>query len=498
MNIGRPRILAIDDTPANLMVLAHALAEDYSFQIATSGREGLAMAEDCPPDIVLLDVMMPELDGNETCRIFKGSQKLKDIPIVFITALSDSSSEVLGLSLGAVDYLHKPISVPIARQRIKNIVERFSMQRELAASREQLEVLVVERTRELQQANIELTAAKVATECAIRTKANFLANISHEMYTPLSAIIGMNTLLQSNMNSTQLRISEKIEHAANQLHCIIKRILQLAALEGDAGGVDAPTEFNVRDMLNLAVAHYREQATAKGLSLSLEVSDNVPLKLQGMSAGIRQAIENFLDNAIRFSESGAICLRTEVLTAADEVITLRFEVEDHGIGIAESVVPSLFDRFTQADESTTRSHGGIGVGLAINRHLAQLMGGEIGVESKLGYGSRFWIAVPLYHFSYGMFIPYFSDDDADGLLISSASADQIHSLPADIDMNAEVDRLLGLLELDDVEAKSLWESAYKRLAPLLGNKLEAFSEAMWTFSFDEAKEILLAVKQVKE
>jgi signal transduction histidine kinase len=495
MNTTRPRVLAIDDTPANLMVLAHALSPDYLFQIATSGREGLAMAEETRPDIVLLDVMMPEMDGNETCRHFKANPDLKDIPIIFVTALTDSTAEVFGLGLGAADYLHKPINVSVARQRIRNLIERAELEREVTLYRDHLEALVAERTRELQQANIELTAAKVATECAIRAKGTFLANISHEMYTPLNAIIGITALLRSQLNAESQRMSEKVEHSANQLHSIIKRIIQLAALEGDAGRVDAPTEFNVRDLLNVSIAHHRDQAAAKGLSLSVKVADNVPLILHGMSAGIRQAIENFLNNAIRFSDSGAICLRTDVLSAADDFVNLRFEVEDQGIGISESALPGLFERFSQADESTTRSHGGIGVGLAINHHLARLMGGEIGVESKLGQGSRFWITVPLYHFSYGWFIPNLDNTLADeGLTSASATPGELPDTGTDA--KKELEQLLGLLAQDDIKAKHLWEKSYKWLAPLLGNQLNAFSEAMGTFAFDEAKGILETVEGI--
>lgn len=492
MNTTRHRVLAIDDTPANLLVLAHALSPDYQFQIATSGKQGLAMAEESPPDIVLLDVMMPEMDGNETCRRFKSNPALKDIPIIFVTALTDSTAEVFGLGLGAADYLHKPINVSVARQRIQNLIERADLDREVALYRDHLEALVAERTRELQQANIELTAAKVASECAIRAKGTFLANISHEMYTPLNAIIGINARLRSQLSAEFQCMSEKVEQSASQLHGIIKRIIQLAALEGDAGGIDAQTEFNVRDLVNASIAHHRNQAAAKGISLSVEVADNVPLILHGMSAGIRQAIENFLSNAIQFSDSGAICLRADVLSAADDFVNLRFEVEDQGVGISESDLPKLFERFSQTDDSTRRKHSGIGIGLAINHHLARLMGGEIGVESKQGQGSRFWITVPLYHFSYGWFIPNLEIAHADDEQpLKAAAPGSLQEAATDI--KQEIAQLLHLLAQDDIEAHHLWEKSYKWLAPLLGNRLYAFSEAMGTFAFDEARSILETV-----
>jgi PAS domain S-box-containing protein len=153
---NRPRILAIDDTPANLMVLGAGLSGEFSFQMAISGADGLAVAESNPPDLVLLDVMMPQMDGFETCRRFKANPKLANIPIVFITALSSSGAEIEGLSLGATDYLHKPINVEVARQRIHNLIEREALRREVEMHRDHLSRLVTERTQALEQTNAKL------------------------------------------------------------------------------------------------------------------------------------------------------------------------------------------------------------------------------------------------------------------------------------------------------------------------------------------------------
>jgi diguanylate cyclase (GGDEF)-like protein/PAS domain S-box-containing protein len=134
----RPRILAIDDTPTNLMVLASAMTKDFVFQLATSGAEGLAMAQAHRPDLVLLDVMIPEMDGFETCLKFKNTPALADVPIVFVTALDTEGSEVKGLEMGAQDYLHKPVNVAVARQRIRNLVERDRLKRQLKNSESRL------------------------------------------------------------------------------------------------------------------------------------------------------------------------------------------------------------------------------------------------------------------------------------------------------------------------------------------------------------------------
>ncbi len=145
MNRARPKILAIDDTPENLVLLATALADDFDFQLAASGPRGLALAEGSPPDLILLDVMMPEVDGFETCRRLKANPALSDIPVIFLTALADLGTEISGLSLGAADYITKPINVQLVRQRMLNLLRLTQLANDLKASEERLR-LVMEAT----------------------------------------------------------------------------------------------------------------------------------------------------------------------------------------------------------------------------------------------------------------------------------------------------------------------------------------------------------------
>ncbi len=137
--IAKPRILAIDDVPANLWTLGQALSNEFALQVASSGERGLALAVQSPPDLILLDVMMPVMDGFEACRRFKAEPTLKDIPVVFVTALHDIDSEMTGLALGAADYITKPINVAIARQRIRNLLEREQLRRQVEAKCAELE-----------------------------------------------------------------------------------------------------------------------------------------------------------------------------------------------------------------------------------------------------------------------------------------------------------------------------------------------------------------------
>ena len=145
----RPNILAINDTPENLLTLGAALASEFDLRIATSGAMGLALAEATPPDLILLDVMMPEMDGYETCRRLKADPRLRDIPAVFVTALTESGAESAGLALGAVDYITKPINADVARQRLRNLLEREHLRRKVEAQRDELQQTVAERTAQL-------------------------------------------------------------------------------------------------------------------------------------------------------------------------------------------------------------------------------------------------------------------------------------------------------------------------------------------------------------
>ena len=147
MSNTRPRILAIDDTPANLLTLGTALASSFDLQIATSGAMGIALASESPPDLILLDVMMPEMDGHETCRRIMAEPRLQMIPVIFLTALTSLEDEIAGLALGAADYITKPINVELARHRIRNLLDRERLRKDIEAQRDLLSTQIVERER---------------------------------------------------------------------------------------------------------------------------------------------------------------------------------------------------------------------------------------------------------------------------------------------------------------------------------------------------------------
>ena len=389
MTVTQPTILAIDDTPANLLTLGAALEADFDLRIVTSGSAGLTLAQEITPSLVLLDIMMPEMDGYETCRRLKANPLLRNIPVIFVTAASEPGAENTGLALGAADFITKPINVAVARQRICNLIEREDLRREVEARRDQLELLVQTRTE-------GLSIALEAAEAASRAKSVFLRNMSHELRTPMTAILGMTELaVRRATDPKQAAQLGKLKAAATQLLTLITDVVDIAALQANRLTL-TNGNFRLGKVLEKMNDLFGAEGVKAGINLQIGAEPSVmELPLLGDAMRLEQVLQSLIGNALKFTARGSVSARALLAEERPLYTVIRFEVRDTGLGIAQADQLRIFNLFEQADGTRSRRYGGTGLGLALCKQIIGLMGGSIGVESEPGVGSLFWFTVRL-------------------------------------------------------------------------------------------------------
>ncbi len=367
------KILVVDDVESNLNMITDILRSipEYRIVSATSGRAAISRAKANYFDLIILDIVMPDINGLEVCQKLKKYPVTREIPIIFLTAdTKDPKNIQKAFQVGGSDYIPKPFSR-------EELLIRVKMQIDLKRNKE------------------ELVKAKNAAEMAAHAKAVFLANMSHEIRTPMNGIIGMAELLKRTpLNDEQKEYIEIISASGENLLTVINDILDFSKIE--AGKIVLESiPFSVRDEIRNVISILNFQARKKGINLITEIDEDVPKYVKADPVRLKQVIINLVNNAIKFTETGSVSVEVSCQEVNNKKRIFLFKVIDTGIGIPEEGVQRLFKSFSQVDISVTRKYGGTGLGLAISKNLVELMNGEIGVESEEGKGSTFWFTAKL-------------------------------------------------------------------------------------------------------
>ena len=384
------RILIVDDEPKNRKLLEVMLApEGFVFLTAASGEEALASAAVESPDLILLDVMMPDMDGYEVAGKIKGNIATKNIPIIMLTALDDRNARMLGLSAGAEDFLTKPVDRAELSVRVRNLLRLKSYGDRLEAALRALELS----NEQLAGALAEAGEARLMAEHANNAKTQFLRAMSHELRTPLNAISGYTEILEMGIRGTvnpeQTKDLGRIKRAAAYLLRLINDILTIARLEGarPLNLIALPVNPVLAEVDSLCAL----QAKARGLMLSVTPSE-AKIVVAADAERFQQILLNLITNAIKFTGKGGSIEVT--CDGYDDLVRIR--VKDTGVGVRPRDIDRVFEPFVQIDRHlTTDTQQGVGLGLSISRELARAMHGDLTLKSTEGIGSTFTLTLPI-------------------------------------------------------------------------------------------------------
>jgi signal transduction histidine kinase len=395
----RPLVLVVDDNREMNHFITETLGDRYRTARAYNGREGIERALELRPDLIVSDLMMPEVTGETLVRELRSNPNLDATPILLLSARADDEVRLGLLREGAQDYLTKPFSTEELRARVGNWM---AMKRARDVLRSALDITygdvetlagqISERNRELHAAMDALRVAFEEADAANRAKADFLSVMSHELRTPLNGILGYVDLLEAgihgSLNTGQQAYLARVKATAQHLHGLVEGVLTFARIEAGAEQI-AQDVVDLREVVQEAESIIRPIAAGQGLDLEVHVPDE-PVLIGTDRRKALQIVVNLAANAVKFTETGRV--RLTLGTQADWTV---IRVEDTGSGISSEHLEKIFDPFWQVDSSKTRSAGGTGLGLSVTRRLARLLGGDVAVESQPGTGSTFTARLPM-------------------------------------------------------------------------------------------------------
>lgn len=389
----KKKVLYVEDNPESRLLVSRILmAHGYEVVEAEDGLSAIRRAQEEVPDLILMDINIPGMDGFEVTTRLRSIPELKGIPIVALTASAVMEGDrERTLVAGCDGYLQKPVDVDRLPYQIREFMEGkkevVGREEEPIYLREYSQRLVArleEKIAELQRANEQLQALD-------RLKSDFLSTVSHELRTPLTAIKGYTQLLIDGRAGplTDMQV-ECLEVIAENTEIVIRRVNDILFLQESNVILPVRAPLSLRNIVTLVVDSMRERAREAGIELVLDIPPELPL-IQGDTEALKLLFLHLLDNAIKFSPNGG----QVTVALRDRGQEIWGEVSDTGIGIAPEYHERIFERFFQVDSSTTRAYGGAGLGLAISRKIVESHGGRIGVlRSAPGRGSTFYFTLP--------------------------------------------------------------------------------------------------------
>jgi signal transduction histidine kinase len=446
-------ILIVDDTPDNLNFLSRVLAQKgYKVRAVTAGAQALVAAQLRPPDLVLLDINMPGMDGFEVCAHLKADENLKGIPVIFLSSLTDTPDKLKAFSLGGVDYITKPFQIAEVQARVEAHfkLHRFQLALEehnrnqsanheavlnniadgvlvldlqgnfLSANPALLDMILeedlhqiiatpLEKTIQWKRKVFSVTAAPVPGVGTVavfrdetrrheieRAKDSMLATASHELLTPLSVVMNYLQMLLLLTRMGKVDTNTFTEHlnraleSSQRLHQLVLAILDQAQIQ--AGSVVLKKQsFNLPGLFEKTRQLLDSLITQKNLSYELIIDPHVPSEIVGDADRLQQVLYNLIGNAIKFTKQGGI----RVIVDCRDAQTLKIAVKDTGPGIPPERLPDIFEAFRRGSDYAHREHQGAGLGLSIVKEIVVLMGGHISVLSEVGVGSVFIVVIPV-------------------------------------------------------------------------------------------------------
>ncbi len=433
-------VLIVEDSPTQAERLRRLIQSiGYRVRVASNGQRALNLIRERRPHLVVSDIIMPEMNGYELCRVLKADPALCAIPVILVTALNDPKDIIRGIECGADNFIRKPYSEEYLLNRISQVLLNQRLRQDagpeagigvylgeqkhfINASRQQMLDLLIStyeqavqvngelqaRERQVLELNMKLSHHAAELEAhnqeiarknlelaeASRMKSAFIANMSHELRTPLNAIIGFTgTLLMKlpgPLTPDQDKQLNTIGSSARHLLSLINDILDVARIEaGKVALAAAPVQC--QSLLGETVESLRPLAQQKGLALTLELPPG-PVVIVSDQRALTQIVINLVNNAIKFTEQGAVRVALAQRASADGVVT-EISVADTGAGIRPEDQPKLFQAFSQLDSTSTRHAEGAGLGLYLCQNLASLLGGSLRFSSEFGAGSTFTLAL---------------------------------------------------------------------------------------------------------